>query len=51
MPTGREFRDDDIEQIIQVLVFDMKIEEVSGTGQNRIYKYCNWEYPYKLSYT
>ena len=32
MPSGHEFRDEDIKQIIQVLVYDQKIELVSGGG-------------------
>lgn len=32
MKPGREYRDDDIEQIMQVLVYDKKLEHVSGLG-------------------
>lgn len=29
----------------------MKIEVVSGSGSNKVYKACRWEYPYKVVYT
>lgn len=47
----RDYSDDDIEQIIKVLSYDMRIEIVSGSGINSIYKTCNWEYPYKVVFT
>eukprot|EP00347_Sterkiella_histriomuscorum_P012675 403367656 len=55
---GSEFRDEDIKQIIQVLVYDQKIEQIQtglgsmiGGADNIVYKLSNNKYPQQVYYT
>ncbi|CDW77495.1 UNKNOWN [Stylonychia lemnae] len=58
IPQGQEFRDEDIKQIIQVLVYDQLIEQTYSlagpsiqSGENAIYKLSNNKYPHQVYYT
>ena len=51
MPVGREFRNEDIEQIIQVMAFDLRIEVHSGSGPNAVNRPCNMKFPNKVIFT
>jgi len=49
---GQDFRDDDIKQIIQVLVFDSLIEVVSEQNfENTVFKLSNNKYPSQLCFS
>ena len=39
-----QLRDEDINQIIQSMVFDQRLEQVPDQGQQKVYKAANWGY-------
>lgn len=40
-----QLRDDDINQVIQAMVNDLKLEVVEGHGDNAMYKAACWGHP------